>query len=186
MSTWLEIGDVVFIVGYKFIICADFIASNIDFDKNVKGKNLGRVVFPEYKCSDKKTKTETEYFYRMIDLGVKAPDLPVVELLPPQQYFEKEEQSMLLSMGSSLTMCSATVLVAAYSGLAAYYRGTDISYVVPTFIMAGSMVLSSAMWPVLLRKSNNKRAKKNSKIKKRNIQSHLKKHKQRLMTKSIL
>ena len=169
----LEIGDVVFIVGYKFIICADFIASNIDYDKNVKGKNLSRVVFPEYKRPDKKNKIDTEYFYRTIDLGVKEPDLPRVELLPPQQFNEREEQSLLLSMGSSLTMCTATVLVAAYSGLAAYYRGSDITYVVPSFIMAGSMILSTAMWPVLIRKSKKKQETKKEKQRVKDYQNYI-------------
>lgn len=157
----LNIGDVVFIVGYKFIICADFIAANIDFDKNVKGSGLSKVVFPKFVRPVKKSESHDDYFYRTVDLGEKAPELPEIKLLPPEHMHKLDEQPAILSMGPAMTMSTATVLVSAYSGLAAYYRGTNISYVVPSFIMAGSMVLSSMMWPNLLRKRRKKVQKKN-------------------------
>lgn len=157
----LNIGDVVFIVGYKFIICADFIAVNIDFEKNVRSKELCKVVFPKFSHPARKNESSPEYFYRTVELGLQKPELPEIKLLPPERKIAREEQSVLLSMGSALTMSTATVLVAAYSGLAAYYRGTNISYVVPSFIMAGSMVLSSIMWPSLMRKHRKKDQKKN-------------------------
>ena len=157
----LKIGDVVFIVGYKFIICSDFIAANIDFDKNVKGRGLKKVIFPKFTRPAKKNEIYNDYFYRTVDLREEVPDLPELTLLPPERQIKREEQSVLLSMGSALTMSTATVLVAAYSALAAYYRGTNISYVVPSFIMAGSMVLSSLMWPNLMRKHRKKEQKRN-------------------------
>lgn len=157
----LKIGDVVFIVGYKFIICSDFIAANIDFDKNVKGRGLKKVIFPKFTRPAKKNEIYNDYFYRTVDLREEVPDLPELTLLPPERQIKREEQSVLLSMGSALTMSTATVLVAAYSALAAYYRGTNISYVVPPFIMAGSMVLSSLMWPNLMRKHRKKEQKRN-------------------------
>ena len=155
----LSIGDVVFIVGYKFIICADFIATNIDVDKSLQGTNLQKVHFPKFDRNQKKTADESiEYFYRTIDLGEKCPEFREITLLPPERTPEKEEQSILLSMGSAITMSGATVLVAAYNGIAAFYRETNISYVVPSFIMAGSMVLSSLMWPSIIRKNRKKTA----------------------------
>lgn len=157
----LNIGDVIFIVGYKFIICSDFFSANIEYDKNVKGKGLKKIVIPEFKRPANKKENENTYFYRTIDLREKIPELPELVLLPPERKIEKDEQSVLLSMGSALTMSTATLLVAGYSALAAYYRGNNMSYVVPSFIMAGSMILSSLVWPSLMRKSRKKEQKKN-------------------------
>lgn len=155
----LHIGDVIIIVGYRFIICADFIAANIDTEKSLNSNKLSKVIFPEYKRPAKKNTYETDYFYRTVDLGEKAPDLSEVTLLPADHSEQREEQSILLSMGSALTMSTATVLVAGYNALAAYYRHTSISYIVPSFIMAGSMVLSSIMWPLLIKKQRQKDSK---------------------------
>ena len=155
----LRIGDVIIIVGYRFIICADFVAANIDNDKALRGNTLSKVVFPEFHRPARKNLTDTDYFYRTVDLGVKAPDLSEVTLLPADHSEQKEEQSLLLSMGSALTMSTATVLVASYNALAAYYRNTSISYIVPSFIMAGSMVLSSILWPTLIKKDRKKTLK---------------------------
>ena len=161
----LNIGDVVFIVGYKFIICADFIAANVDYERAVVGKKLRKVVFPVHERTAKKTVSETEYFYRTIDLGEKAPDMSEVQLLAPEHEDTRDDQPLILSMGSSLTMSAATVLVAGYAAIAAYYRGTNISYVVPQFIMAGSMVMSSLLWPSIIRRYRTK--EKNTKETKR-------------------
>ncbi len=159
----LNIGDVVFIVGYKFIICSDFIAANIDFEKNVRGRGLKKVVFPNFVRPAKKSENDDDYFYRTIDLREKVPELPELTLLPPERQIQKEQESVLLSMGPAFTMSTATVLVAGYSALAAYYRGTSMSYVVPSFIMAGSMVLSSLLWPNLIRKHRKNEQKRNEK-----------------------
>lgn len=170
----LKAGDVVFIVGYKFIICSDFIAANIDYDKTVRGKQLRKVVFPENTASDKKnTDSSTEYFYRTIDLGEKEPEIQEITLMPPERSEVREEQSALATMGSALTMSSATVLVAGYSALAAYYRGSNMSYVVPSFIMAGSMILSSLIWPSVIRKQRKKSAGRKEAERIKNYQDYI-------------
>ncbi len=169
----LNIGDVVFIVGYKFIICADFIAANIDFEKCVKNNTIRKVVFPEFVRPTRKNDGNEEYFYRTIDLGAEKPELDEIELLPPERSQKKEKPNMLLSMGSSITMSTASVLVAGYSALAAYYRGTGISYVVPSFIMAGSMILSSLFWPTIIRKHTASEEKKGEERRIKEYQSYI-------------
>ena len=152
----LEIGDVIIIVGYRFIICSDFFSANIDNVKSVRGTVLSKVIFPKFHRPTRKNVYDAEYFYRTVDLGENAPDLPVVKLLPPEHTVQDDDQSILLSIGSSMTMSVATVSVAIYNALAAYYRKTDMTYIIPSFIMAGSMVLSSIFWPVIIKKHRRK------------------------------
>lgn len=155
--TPLSVGDVVFLVGYKFVICADFIAANINFEKTVRADWLIPVQFPEFiRPAESKNAENVQYFYRTIDLGAPKPALQEIELLPPERTSKREGPPLLLSMASSISMSTATVLIAAYSGIAAHYRGTNMSYVVPSFIMAGSMVLSSMVWPAVIRKHTAK------------------------------
>ena len=154
----LSIGDVVFIVGYKFIICADFIAANIDYERSVTGSKLSKVVFPEYVRPAKKTSYASEYFYRTIDLGEKPSEMTEIQLLPPEHQDNRDDRPLLLTMGSALTMSFSTLLLAGYSALAIYYRNENpnYSYVVPSFIMAGSMALSALMWPSINRRYINR------------------------------
>ena len=169
----LNIGDIIFIVGYKFIICADFIAANIDYEKSVVSSRLDKVVFPKYEFNTKKTASESEYFYRTIDLGEKALEMPEIQLLPPEHEEKRDEPPLILTMGTSLTMSTATVLVAAYSAVAAYYRDTNISYVVPSFIMAGSMIMSSLMWPTIIKKHRVKEKNQKEAIRRRDYQDYI-------------
>lgn len=170
----LETGDVIFIVGYKFIICADFISANIDFEKTVRSQILSKVVFPEFNSENlKKTEYPTDYFYRTIELEEKFPEFEKIKLLPPERSSQREEQSVLMSMGSAITMSMATVMVSAYSALAAYYRGTNMSYVIPSFIMSGAMISSSIMWPLIIRKSKKKKHNRDEAERKSQYQDYI-------------
>ena len=156
--TPLAVGDVVFLVGYKFVICADFIAANINFEKTVQADWLIPVQFPEFVRPAEREHTESmQYFYRTIDLGETKPELQEIELLPPEHAEKQDGPPILLSMASSISMSSATVLIAAYSAINAQRHGTDMSYVVPSFIMAGSMVLSAMVWPAVIKRHTAKR-----------------------------
>ena len=148
----LEIGDVVFIMGYKFIICADFISANIDFEKTVHTNRIIKIKLRDFEKNGRKPEENTDYFYRTVDLEIKPPEMQEVKLLPPERTELKEEQSLLTSMGPAMTMGLSTLLVAIYSGIAAHYRGTNISYIVPTFIMAASMITSSITFPIITRR----------------------------------
>ena len=171
----LNIGDVVFIVGYKFIICADFIAANIDYEKAVSGKKLSKVVFPKYVRPAKKALSASDYFYRTIDLGEKAPEMTEIQLLPPEHETNRDERPLLLTMGSMLTMSFSTLFIAGYSALAMYYRSKEpnYSYVVPAFIMAGSMALSALLWPSLNRRYMNKENNKKEAQRRKDYQDYI-------------
>ncbi|MDO5559700.1 MAG: type VII secretion protein EssC [Oscillospiraceae bacterium] len=163
-SSKLNIGDTVFILGYKFIIGCNFIAANICSDSVTYDKGM----FFEAKStvSDKDDhklwtdEEDEEYFYRTIKLASEREKSRLIKVESPEPREKEDKQSVLLTMGPSVTMCSASVLIAGYSVLAAYYRGTSFSYVVPSLIMAGSMVGSAVIWPFALNKATRKRKKK--------------------------
>lgn len=175
----LNIGDVVFIVGYKFIICSDFIAANIDYEKNVPGSKLSKVVFPEYERPSKKTVSGPDYFYRTIDLGEKPPEMSEIRLLPPEHKEEREEPPVLLAMGSAMSMSTAILLVALFNTLKVFYNSEDGDYsgyipLVPTYIMAGSMAAASIFWPSMMRKHRGKELKRKEEERRRDYREYIK------------
>jgi len=155
-DTVLHAGDVIFILGYKFIIGYDFIAANI-YDDAVKYD--GNVLYePEISVCERKESfvyddSENSFFYRTIKLQDDKfePKTLKLELPPPSE--KRDQMSAVLKIGPSLTMCAGTVMIAGFSAVAAYYRNTNVSYVVPSFIMAGTMICTALLWPVLINKS---------------------------------
>ncbi len=169
----LHAGDVVFIFGYKFIIGSEYIAANIDDEKvKVNEKVLSPIRKPdtyEYKKNISDDDNE-KYFKRTLKINSIYEKNCEIKVLPPESKQKKNDQSLLIRMGPSVTMCTASILMAGYSVMAAYYRGTSFSYVVPTLIMAGSMAISSIAWPVLSSKSINRKTEKDE-IKRKEIYS---------------
>lgn len=170
----LQIGDVVLLVGYQFVICADLVAANIDPNTALRSDRLRLVRFPAFDRDHmKRPETVPERFYRTTEIAEKPVSFEPLELLPPEQSPKKEQQSILLSMGSAVTMSAASVLVAGYNGVAAYYRDTNFSYIVPSFIMAGSMILSAMVWPIIIRKNRAKAEKRAEAERVRNYQEYI-------------
>ncbi len=155
----LKAGDVIFILGYKFIIGYDFIAANIyddlaGYDSNIFYEaDKNEIILTEKPAEDEEQK---QYFYRTIKLQNKNIEEKNLELELPPDKEKKENQSAVLRLGPSFTMCSGSVMTAGYSVLASYYRGTGFSYVVPSIIMAGTMMCSAIMWPVVLNRVTKK------------------------------
>ena len=168
----LNIGDVVFILGYKFVICADFISANID-EKCIGNSRISSLILKGIVRTNKKNSEYTDYFYRTVDLEENKPDFKEIVLLPPERKRIGREENPMLAMGPAATMGTSTLLVAMYSGIASHYRGTNISYVVPTFIMAGSMILSSVIWPLIIRKHKHKEMLNDEKERISNYQEYI-------------
>lgn len=162
-NTVLSAGDAVSILGYKFIIGSDFIAANIyddavRYDANCFFEKPAFVPSAVRPSTD--NKAEKKYFYRTLKLNEKKLTEKKITLEAPPMKEAKKNDSVLLKLGPSFTMCTGSVLTAGYSVLAAYYRDTNMSYVVPSIIMAGTMMLSAMLWPSILTKSQRKHEKK--------------------------
>lgn len=158
-------GDVVFILGYKFIIGYDFIAANI-YDKSVTYDTNVLCEKTDTEISNTLpvvSEDKKDFFYRTINLKNEKFTPQTIELEMPPQSEDKESQSLILRLGPSVTMCSGSILVAGYSVLAAYYRGTGFSTVVPSIIMAGTMLASAVIWPFILAHFEKKAKKKKEK-----------------------
>lgn len=172
----LHAGDVVFIFGYKFIIGSLYIAANIDDQKVTVNSNVLTAFKKPETYEYKKRLTddaEENYFSRTLRIDRIYHESSSIKVLPPESKQKKQDQSLLIRMGPSVTMCSASILMAGYSVMAAYYRGTSFSYVVPSLIMAGSMALSSIAWPVVSSKCINRKEKKDEKKRKDVYSSYL-------------
>lgn len=174
----LNIGDVVFLVGYKFIICADFIAANIDYDKSVHSKKLSKVCFAAPQIPVNKVPSVTDYFYRTIDMGEKPPEMAEIKLLPPEHQTDMvDDKPLIMSLGPGLTMSFTTLLLAFYT-LGSLYVTSDgetlnISSVVPSFLMAGSMLIATLLWPTLYRSYSKNQNKKLEAERRKDYQNYI-------------
>lgn len=161
-SEVIHAGDVIFILGYKFIIGYDFIAANIyddavKYNKDILFETEQKILknddysaeLPEYR-----------YFYRTIKIEEEKFVPQELRLELPPKCEEREKISSVLRVGPSITMCSGSVMIAGYSIIAAYYRGTNMSYVVPSVIMAATMMTTAVMWPLIINKVTAKTERK--------------------------
>lgn len=162
-SSELVPGDMLLFLGYKIIIGCNFIAGNfcgdnVTFDKNVFYEKKFEIT--DDKDQFDNTKIERKYFYRTVRLNTSNFGGKVLTLEAPPQKDKKDENPAIMRLGPSFTMCMGSVLVAGYSVLANYYRGRNLADSVPSVIMAGTMMTSALLWPVILNKYTGKRYKK--------------------------
>lgn len=158
-SAELKAGDTVSVLGYKFIIGYDHIAANICDEDVVYDEGILYEKEPYIPAAERpydNNRTEKQFFYRTLKLNEKIVTERSLELEAPPAMEKKEGNSALLRLGPSFTMCTGSVMTAGYSVLAAHYRGTGFSYVVPSLIMAGTMMCSAVLWPLIITKSTKK------------------------------
>ncbi len=162
-SSELRAGDTVSILGYKFIIGDCFISANI-FDENIvynKDVLYEKPAFtPIKKPAYENTKAEKKFFYRTLKLNEKVVTEKSIELEAPPALEKRRDTSSILRFGPSFTMCLGSVMTAGFSVLASHYRHQPIGYVMPSIIMACTMMCSAILWPLLLNKSMKKLEKK--------------------------
>lgn len=162
-SSELKPGDTLMILGYKIIIGYNFIAANIygdnvTYDKNIFYENKFEV--PEEKEKSDNENSERKYFYRTVRLNTSNFGGKVLSLEAPPQKERPNENPAIMRLGPSFTMCTGSVMIAGYSVLANYYRGRGLADSIPSVIMAGTMMASALLWPLVLNKYTNKKYKK--------------------------
>ncbi len=202
----LNYGDVIFIAGLKIVVMNGFILINninnfikvnsdiLTFRQNVS-YNLDNSVLKEEEL-DRNLYSKEEFFYRSPRFieDVMKEDV-VIEDPPAKQ--QEPDNSLLMTIGPMFTM-SLTSMVTAYSTISniSAQENPDWSRATPTLVMAGAMLLSTLVWPIINRfvekhrraKAEEKRVEKYSlylEEKRKEIQSIIQKQSQTLKDKYI-
>jgi len=150
----LNIGDVVYIMGFKLIMGRNFIAiNNPDGSVKVKTDKLHPLTlqetlsFEEDDDEDAENESTSDYFYRSPRFRRDVEKVKIKVDSPPQSGIG-EEMPMIMVLGPSMTMGMASMATAIFTINNAIANG-NVSAATPSIVMSASMLLGSIMWPVL-------------------------------------
>ncbi len=158
----LRFGDVIYILGLKIIICDGFIAiNNPDNKVKINEHKFYLMQYPGINEIDSEDidVDDIDYYYRSPRL---KRDIEVKEIKvdsPPASY-KKEEMPLIMVLGPSITMGIASIATASYSIYNAVQNGNIMS-AIPSMAMAISMMLGTILWPIISKKYEKKRNKRN-------------------------
>lgn len=161
-SSALHPGDVVYIIGLKIIIGADFIAvNNPDGQLKIKGaafqpyvKQTADVVEEEEELEE--IAVSPEFFYRSPRF---KRDIQQAEFVidPPPSLGNMEQLPLMLMLGPSITMGMASLFTGLFVLQNALSSGGNVRNAMPTLVMSMSMLLGTILWPILARRHESKR-----------------------------
>ncbi len=157
--TELNVGDNIYIMGFKIIIGSSFIAfNNPDQQVNIRTgllRGFRNQEIQEEDGEDEYELPEVNYFYRSPRFKREVEEA-VFKIDPPPQNAIGEEMPLMLVIGPSLTMGMASMSTAVFAVNNAMTSG-DISAALPSIVMSMSMVLGTVLWPILSKRYDKKR-----------------------------
>lgn len=151
----LKIGDVIYILGLEIIIGKQFLAIN-NPEEAVQINTPQLVPFVNQEAQQKEhVPVAKTFFYRSprfkreispLKLSIDAPPTPEkIDTVP-----------LALMLGPSITMGMASMSTGAISVVNTMNSGGNMLNVLPTIIMAVSMLMGSILWPLLTKKHEKK------------------------------
>ncbi|MCM1191148.1 MAG: type VII secretion protein EssC [Butyrivibrio sp.] len=156
-------GDMVFILGFKFVVGSNFIAMN-NPDGKVRIRTDSLSVFSRKEYVDDNTGAipamETEepvYYYRSPRFLREITPL-ALQVDSPVRSENRENAPLLLTMGPSLIMGVASFSVGIFSIVNASRTGGSMLNTLPTMITSISMLLGMILFPVIMRRREKKQS----------------------------
>ncbi len=201
----LENGDVIFIAGLKLVVINNLllinninnsvlISSTLLSPKEYSNINLDTTLLKEEEL-DRNLYDKDDYFYRSPRFIEDVIEEEVVIEDPPAKIL-KEENPLILSIGPMFTMAISSFTTASITIMNIMNGDTTWKKATPSLVMAGAMLCSMLIWPLInrlierrrKRKKENERVKKYSEYietKRNEIQAIIKKQTQTLKDKYI-
>lgn len=173
-TTKLEVGDVIFINGFKLIWMKTFLQINnpnkqitvagLKAHNDVQGitnKNYTPVSDEEQNVDLYK---DDEYFYHIPRIKESVEIETIVIDTPPSGASKDEDMPFILTIGSTLTM-GASALMMGYNVGYGLISGTRSFWtVLPQVVMCLAMIVGSLLLPKMLRKYQKKKAKEKEQL----------------------
>lgn len=172
-SSNLNIGDVVFIMGLKIIICGSYVILNnpkgiVNYNSKVLRKrtpldiNNSDVIEKEEDTSVKVYEKQ-EYFFRMPRFRTCVEE-NTVDIDPPPEKEKQDEMPLAYTVGPMITM-GLTSMVSGITAVNNVIEGSQtIKSALPSLITCGAMLLSMLFWPLLQKRYSTKQRKKREKL----------------------
>ncbi|MCQ2516518.1 MAG: type VII secretion protein EssC [Saccharofermentans sp.] len=153
-------GDVVYILGVKFVIGSDFFCLNNPRNEVYVNTDIVSPMELNGDKSEHNSKyVDHGYYYRPprfvrsiipIDLNVD---------MPPQKV-DQESGSIFMTVAPQMMMGAASMTSAVFSVINTMRRGGDITSSIPSIVMAVSMLVGMVILPVFTRRATRKNKKK--------------------------
>lgn len=168
VSQKLFSGDYIYIMGLKIIIGSNYIAVNNPDEKlSVRSESL--ILGQPQRIIDNTIKIEPperKYYFRS-PIFHREIEHKTINIESPPQPEKEDTVPLALMLGPSLTMGLTSLSSGVFSVINATQTG-NISSALPTMIMSLSMLLGTALWPILTKRyekikhieTENKRQKK--------------------------
>ncbi|MGY3715143.1 type VII secretion protein EssC [Sutcliffiella cohnii] len=171
----LNIGDMIYIMGYKIIVGSFFLAvNNPDGKLSIRSKALKPFVNQRAEATDE----EEEYEAPAVDFFYRSPrfkrdvEKALFKIDPPPPNAIGDETPIMLVVGPSMTMGMASMGTAIFAINNAMANG-NIGAATPAIIMSASMLLGTVMWPILTRTFDKRRRHKKEKIRQEKYKKYL-------------
>ena len=162
-SSPLALGDTIYILGLSIIIGGDFLAINNPNQRIAIDQRILQPYQPEPITEDEAgdqtvDQTEPNYFYRSPRFRREI-QKATFQIDAPPQANQKDDTPLALMLGPSITMGMASVTMGYFSVSNALSNG-DITAALPSIAMSVSMLLGTILWPILTRRHEKKKRKK--------------------------
>lgn len=160
----LNIGDIVFILGYKFVVGNCFIAmNNPDGCVTINTKLLTEYIKDDDVDNEILELEEPGFYYRSPRFINEICPLEL-QVDSPTKQEDIENTPLLLSLGPSLTMGVASFSVGVFSIINATRGNASLMSVLPTMITSISLLVGMIVFPVLIRKRDRKHKKEKEQL----------------------
>lgn len=172
-SKRLNNGDVVFIMGLKLTIIKNNViinnTGNIKIDVNL----FAEAKFPKQTIKEFADSEEEIPLYKDTDYFFKAPRFKsIMERIPlqidPAPQKEKEDKTPIIYIiGPMLTMglTSAVTIFSTINNVVS--KGNSLKDALPSLIIAGAMLITLILWPLLTKQYQKKQQKENEQIRRK-------------------
>ena len=184
----LENGDTVFIMGYKIIVLNDFIIVNGFVNGiGINSSNIVKRDLPVFNSQLLKTTdddnaelyNENDYFSRaprfvtsIVDENVKIDSPPVKS--------EPDNTPVIYTIGPMITMAMSSVVSASTSIMTALNGNGTFATVAPTALVSIAMLISTILWPTLMRNYNKKKQKEQEELRQQKYIEYLTEKRQKI------
>ena len=177
----LDNGDTIFIMGYKIIVMNEYLIINGYINGlKINSKNIIRNELPQYKGEYIETTdddnaelySESDYFSRSPRF-VTTINTEEIKIDSPPGKSEPDNTPVIYTIGPMLTMAMSSIVSASTSIMTVLNGNGTLLTVLPTAVVSVTMLISTILWPTLMRRYNKKKQKQQEIIRQQKYEEYL-------------